>query len=120
MPVRYFSDRIVVYKEGDTFIAVSLNFDLIAEADRFQLALKRLEDAIKGYLLVCVEDKEPDEKIYRSAPKKYQEKFSLSAELPKIMTSKKRNVLEKKQKDLLKQQPQAIVRTFDSRTLAHA
>lgn len=72
MPRKFFIDRIISFKDNDVYVAVSLEFDIVAEGDNTDQAIERLRDATLGYLEVCVEDKEPDEMIYRLAPEEYQ------------------------------------------------
>jgi len=72
MTSRIFKDRIIAYKKDDKYLAVSLEFDLLAEGDSIMKSLKRLNDATLGYLKMFIEDDEPDFEIYRKAPKKFQ------------------------------------------------
>lgn len=71
MQPRIFKDRVIAYKKGAKYLAVSLEFDLLAEGKNIKEALDRLYDATTGYLKMCCYDNEPDSEIYRKAPKKY-------------------------------------------------
>lgn len=75
---RFFKDRIIAYKKNTTYLAVSLEFDLMAEGKSIRQALERLYDATSGYLQMCCEDNETDEEIYRKAPKKYQNMYGFA------------------------------------------
>jgi hypothetical protein len=77
MSLRFFRDRVIAYKNNNNYLAVSLEFDLLAEEDNMQKALERLYCARDGYLKLCYEDNETDEEIYRKASKKYFDKLSL-------------------------------------------
>jgi hypothetical protein len=68
---RTFVARQIAYKKGSKFLAVCLDFDLIAEGKTMGEAIDRLRDAILGYLVMSIKDNEKDEEIYRKAPKKY-------------------------------------------------
>ncbi len=72
MSRKFFIDRIVSFKDNDIYVAVSLEFDIVAEGNNTDQSIERLRDATLGYLEVCVEDKEPDEMIYKPAPEEYQ------------------------------------------------
>lgn len=92
MKNRIFYAREIVYKKGDRFLAVSLDFDLVAEGFTMGEALDRLHDATIGYLTMCCKDNEPDKEIYRKAPKKYFDLYELFRELEK--KKKKEKVTE--------------------------
>lgn len=72
MQSRFFKDRVVAYKKDDKYIAVSLDFDLLADGKSISQALDRLRDATIGYLKMSYLETENDNEIYRKAPKKYQ------------------------------------------------
>lgn len=72
---RTFKDRIITYEKAKIHIAVSLDFDLIAEGDNINTAMSRLDESTSGYLEMCCKDNEPDAKIYRKAPQEYQDKW---------------------------------------------
>lgn len=90
MQARFFIAREMVYPKDSKYLAVSLDFDLFAEGSTKGEALDRLREASIGYLSVCLEDNEPDEKIYRKAPKKYIDIYDLLKELDE---NKKKNSL---------------------------
>lgn len=81
MKQRIFHAREIVYKKGDRFLAISLDFDLMAEGFTMGEALDRLHDATIGYLSMCYKEKESDKEIYRKAPKKYFDMYELFKEL---------------------------------------
>ena len=81
MKKRVFHTRIIAYKKKDIYIGVALDFDLVVQGDSIQQALQHLHESITGYLLMCVEDNESHEQIYRPAPKKYFDLHSLFLEL---------------------------------------
>jgi len=110
MKSRIFKDRIIAYKKTDKFLAVSLEFDLLAEGKDMIQALKRLHDATTGYLKTCYEDNETDKEIYRKAPKKYQDMYDLFMEL-----SEKTHKKEKSFKEV-----SSIQLTYTSESFCHA
>lgn len=75
MPQRSFHAREICFREEDDFYAVSLDFDLFAEGKTKEEAMQRLREATMGYLLMCVQENEPDTEVYRPAPKKYLDMF---------------------------------------------
>lgn len=83
MKVRLFKDKIIAYKKGEKYIAVSLEFDLIAEGKDIMSALSRLRDSTEGYLEMCCKENEPDSEIYRKAPTKYQKIYDLFVDISK-------------------------------------
>jgi hypothetical protein len=118
MQARIFKDRILAYKKDDKYLAVSLNFDLLAEGKNIKQALDRLYDATEGYLKMCCMDNEPDEEVYRDAPKKYQDLYDLFVELS---TKKRKKEEEKKQEmKLRKKETYSAMSTYNSNTLCHA
>ncbi|MBI5753972.1 hypothetical protein HZA40_02400 [Candidatus Peregrinibacteria bacterium] len=78
---RIFTSKIICYKKDQLFLAVALNFDLISEGSSMPEALTRLDNNVKSYLVMCLEDNETDEQIYRKAPKKYFDMYELFREL---------------------------------------
>lgn len=80
MFMRSFNSKIIGYKKGEYFIAVALEFDIVTQGDTLMEALNNLNDAVKGYLLVGIQDNETDEQIYRKAPKKYFDLYNLFLE----------------------------------------
>lgn len=115
---KMFKDRIVAYKKGDKYLAVSLEFDLLAEGTSIIQAIKRLNDATIGYLKMCCEDNEPDSEIYRKAQKKYQDIYYLFIEL----SSKKikKDDEKKKEIELMKKETLSVQRTYNTDRLCHA
>ena len=113
MTGRHFQDRIVAFKDNDTYVAVSLNFDIVAEGDNVEQAIERLRDATLGYLVVCVEDKEKDEAIYKSAPKEYQDMWDDVFDISKFNPPKsQKGLLKKKEKEMLKKEVQARTESY--------
>lgn len=118
MQARIFRDRIIAYKKDDQYLAVSLNFDLLAEGKTIKEALDRLHDSTEGYLRMCCMDNEPDEEIYREAPKKYQNLYELFVELS---TKKRKKEAEKrKERSLREKETYSAMSTFNSKSLCHA
>lgn len=118
MSTRFFKDKIIAYKQGEKYLAVSLEFNLMAEGKTIKESLDRLHDATSGYLQICCEDNETDEEIYRKAPKKYQDLYQLFVELTE---KKKKDEEEKKrEKAFLKKETQTAQYTYSSRNLTHA
>ena len=99
MSSKIFKDRIIAYKKGNSYLAVSLEFDLLAEGNSIAQALKRLHDATSGYLKMCCKDNEPDSEIYRKAAKKYQDLYELFVELTQ---KKRKKEAEKKEENRLR------------------
>lgn len=95
MASRIFKDRIIAYKKGKKYLAVSLEFDLLAEGKTIIQALERLHEATSGYLEMCCQENESDSEIYRKAPKKYQNIYDLFVDL----SEKKRKKEEEKRKE---------------------
>jgi hypothetical protein len=118
MPKRIFKDRIIAYKKGKKYLAISLEFDLLAEGNSIMQAFERLHDATVGYLKMCCEDNEPDSEIYRKAQKKYQDIYNLFVELSE--KKRKREDEKKKEKALRAKEISSIQRTYDSQSLCHA
>lgn len=81
MKKRIFHAREIVYKKGGRFLAISLDFDLMAEGFTMGEALDRLHDATLGYLSMCLKENENNKEIYRKAPKKYFDMYELFKEL---------------------------------------
>ncbi len=118
MTSRFFKDRVIAYKKGASYLAVSLEFDLLAEGDSIKEALDRLHDATAGYLKTSCLENEPDNEIYREAPKKYQNLYKLFVEL----REKKRMKAEERKKEqrLLKNETQTAQRTYSSKSFCYA
>lgn len=116
--VRFFKDRIIAYKKKGAYLAVSLEFDLLAEGKSIKEALNRLHDATCGYLEMCVADDEPDSEIYRKAPKKYHQLYELFVELD---AKKRKKEEEKKEEERLRRQEvQTGQLTYSSRDFCYA
>lgn len=81
MKKKTFHAREIVYKKESRFLAVSLDFDLMAEGFTMGEALDRLHDGTVGYLSMCCKGNESDKEIYRKAPKKYFDMHELFREL---------------------------------------
>ncbi len=82
MKTRNFQSRIIVYKKKDgEFLSVALDFDLMAEGSTPGSALDHLNEAIHGYLQMCLLENEADEEIYRNAELKYFHLYDLFQEL---------------------------------------
>lgn len=118
MPQRIFKDRIIAYKKEGTYLAISLEFDLLAEGNSIVQAFKRLHDATEGYLKMCCEDNESDAEIYRKAPQKYQNMYDLFIEL----TEKKRKKQSEKKKEeaMREKEISSIQLTYNSQSICHA
>ena len=110
MSLRFFRDRVIAYKKGEIYLAVSLEFDLLAEGGSIEEALKRLYDATIGYINTCCSDGEVDREIYRKAPKKYQTMYELFVELNK--KERKKEEEKKTEEKLIKQEIQTSQRTY--------
>ncbi len=63
----------VGFKEKDKFVAVCLEFDLVAEAKTLQEAKDRIEDLSNAWLHNVIANKLPEELVNKTAPKKYWE-----------------------------------------------
>lgn len=118
MPIRFFKDRVIAYKKGNIYLAVSLEFDLLSEGKTIKETLDRLYDATFGYLKNCCLENEPDEEVYRKASKKYQKLYELFVELD----GKKRKRKDEKgeEEKLIKKEIQTAQRTYSSQSLCHA
>lgn len=113
-----FMDRIIGFKDGDNYVAVSLEFYLVGEGDTMEQAFDRVEDATRGYLSVCLEENLPVPKIYRPAPKKYQEMYENYNALYKKTEKGK---FERKEKNIIKRETQTKSKMFPaSLLLSHA
>ncbi|MCK5472258.1 hypothetical protein KAI54_03670 [Candidatus Gracilibacteria bacterium] len=118
MSPRFLRDRVIAYKKGDIYLAVSLEFDLLAEGKTIKEALDRLHDAVLGYLKICCSDNELDEEIYRKAPKKYQNLYDLFIE---IDAKKRKKDAEKKKEDQLRRREiYTSQSTYPTTLLCHA
>lgn len=113
---KFFKDRIVAYKKGKIYLAVSLEFDLLAEGETIKEAIDRLYDATVGYLQTCSEEKEEETEIYRKAPKKYQELYKLFVELSE--KKRKKEEEKKREQELLKQEMNTAQRTYSSQSFS--
>ena len=118
MRTRTFRDRVIAYKKGDKYLAVSLEFDLLAEGKNVMQALERLHDASSGYLQMCCKDNETDEEIYRKAPKKYQDMYHLFVELSE--KDRKKEGEKKKEKALMAKEISSAQWTYSSKNLCNA
>lgn len=118
MPSRIFRDRIIAYKKGNKYLAVSLEFDLLAEGDSLLQSFKRLHDATSGYLKMCCEEKEPDSEIYRKAEKKYQDLYELFVELSEKKSRKETE--KKKGKELSEKGIFSSQLTYNTKELCNA
>lgn len=118
MKKRIFRDRIVAYRKNDKYLAVSLEFDLLAEGDSILDSLKRLDEATQGYLEMCCAENEPDEEIYRKAPKKYQDIYDLFVDLSRKKV--KRDEQKRKEMELNKKDTVSMQRTYSPENLCHA
>ena len=114
----FLKDRVVAYKKGDAYLAVSLEFDLLAQGKTIKEALDRLHDAVLGYLETCCMDNESDEEIYRKAPKKYQSLYDLFVELDS--KKRKKETEKKKEEQLRKQEIQTSQLTYPTPFFCHA
>jgi len=85
---RTFQTKALAYKKDNLFLGVALDFDLVVQGKSLGEAIDRLEDCIKSYLTMCVEDNEPDNKVYRKAPKKYFDVYELILDLQKSKIKK--------------------------------
>lgn len=113
-----FIDRIIGFKDGDAYVAVSLEFYLVGEGHTMEEAFERVEDSTRGYLSVCLEEGLPASKIYRAAPKKYQEMYDRHLALFKKTEKGK---FERNEKSLIKRETQTMNKTFTTSTLlSHA
>ena len=83
MKPRTFHTRVIAYKKGDIYLGVALDFDLLVQGDSLNEALVELKNGITSYLMSCMKDNEADEKIYRTAPKKYLRLHDLFLDLQK-------------------------------------
>ena len=86
-------------EKHQSWVAVSVSFNLVAEGKSKTQAQTRLREAIAAYLSVCIEDDEPDEQVYRTPPKKlmclFQQILSENiAQTPDPKTPKRRYVSE--------------------------
>ncbi len=118
MKTRTFKDKVIAYKKADKYLAVSLEFDLLAEGENIMQALERLYDATSGYLYMCCEDKEKDEEIYRKAPKKYHDLYNLFVELSEKDVKKENE--KKQEKVLMAKEVSSAQWTYNSKNLCHA
>ena len=105
MGKKFFLDKIVSFKDNDVYVAVSLNFDIVAEGNDMTEALLHLRGATMGYLEVCVADKMEEKDILRYAPKNYQKMWNDSMEIlgpipansPKGSITKKQNKIQERE-----------------------
>src|SRR4030042_6241728 len=118
MTSRIFRDRIIAYKKGNKYLAVSLEFDLLAEGDSLIQSLERLLDATSGYLKMCCEENEPDTEIYRKAEKKYQDLYELFVELTEKKSKKEAE--KKKEKELREKGIFSSQLTYNTKELCNA
>lgn len=118
MSSRMFKDRIIAYKKGDLYIAVSLEFDLLAEGNSIIQAIERLRDATIGYLKMCCKDNELDSEIYRKAQKKYQDVYDLFVELSNKKV--KGNDEKKKEMELVAKETWSAQSTYSPDKFRHA
>lgn len=70
------SVRCLAYREGDHFIGVCLDLDIVEEKTSFEEAVFSLNDAILSHILAAKEEGLPSELMYRPAPKKYWKKLA--------------------------------------------
>ena len=89
MASKVFKTKVIAYKKEDYFLAIALDFDLMAQGKSMGQVLDRLDDCIKSYLIMCIEDKENDKEIYRKAPKKYFGLYNLFLDLEKQKQEKR-------------------------------
>ncbi len=115
MPIRTFKSKVIAYKKGDRYISCSLAFDMFAEGNSIQQSLERLDDAIRGYLKVSLEDNETDEEIYRQAPKKYHNLYDIFTDL--INKRRKKEKEKQKEQQLLRRETTASIFSFNSQSL---
>ncbi|MBD3330265.1 hypothetical protein GF354_01910 [Candidatus Peregrinibacteria bacterium] len=118
MKARTFVDKVIAYKKEKIYIAVSLEFDLIAEGKSIMQALERLHDATSGYLEMCCKDNETDEEIYRKAPKKFQDMYDLFVELSE--KKRKRDDEKLKEKKFREKETLSQNITYNSNNLCNA
>lgn len=88
MASRSFRSKVICYKKDDCFLAVALDFDLMVQGKTMGEAMDRIDDNIRSYLKMCLEDNEIDKQIYRRASKKYYDLYDLFLELGKKRTEK--------------------------------
>ena len=118
MPPRIFKDRIIAYKKGGNYLAVSLEFDLLAEGNSIMQAFERLQDATAGYIKMCCDDNEPDNKMYRKSPQKYQNMYDLFIELSE--KKRKKETEKKKEEAMSEKEISAMQRTYNTQNICHA
>jgi len=118
MPLRFFKDRVIAYKKRGSYLAVSLEFDLLANGSSIKEVLDRLYDATTGYLKTSCMENEPDNEIYRPAPRKYQDLYKLFVDLSE--KKRKREDEKKEEKRLLKKETQTAQPTYSSQSLSYA
>ena len=107
---RTFHSKVIAYRKDDAFLAVALDFDILAEGYTMGDALDKLQDAINGYLAMCLADKESDKEIYRKTEKKYFDIYNLFEELDD----------KKAQKELIKLDGFAGLKVYNPTELSHA
>lgn len=61
----------VGFKEKDKFVAVCLEFDLVAEGETLKDVKERIEDLSNAWLHNVIKNKLPEELLNKSAPRKY-------------------------------------------------
>ena len=118
MQARIFQDRILAYKKDNKYLAISLNFDLLAEGKTLKESLDRLYDATWGYLKMSCLENEPDEEIYRAAPKKYHEMYELFVELS--MKKRKKEKEKRTEQRMMNKETYSALSTYTSESLCHA
>ncbi|MFH1534138.1 MAG: hypothetical protein ABID64_04370 [Nitrospirota bacterium] len=118
MKTRTFADRVIAYKKDHNYLAVSLEFDLLAEGNSIMQALERLHDATSGYLEMCCKEEESDEEVYRKAPKKYQDMYDLFVELSE--KKRKKETEKRKEMTFIKKETSLSQWTYSSENLCNA
>lgn len=72
MKSHFYPAKEFVFQQTDgSYYAVSLSFGLFAEGETSEEAITHLKHATIGYLMMCFQENESEEEIYRGAPQEY-------------------------------------------------
>lgn len=112
-----FLDRIIGFKEGDIYVAVSLEFDLVAEGKTMSKAFSSVQDATIGYLSVALGEGLSVDQIYRPAPAKYQKIYD---EIRSEEMRTQKGVLLRKERAISKNDTQTLTHFIPTSLFAHA
>ena len=67
--------RALLYKEGDEFVGVCLDLDILVRGKSIKKVWSCLKDMVESYIENALHNKLPDKVLNRPAPKKYWDKY---------------------------------------------